>query len=354
MLEIIDLIHSGILNDPGPISIRLENPKVPKWDDATSIRRDADDSCQSNHWKIKRQKTPLRMSEFEELLRIIPTFPNDYFHLAMLFPVEVKSLGSLTTLQDLCDRLSQMGAEFDYTFLSLTISERQWIDFAAKAFGLHCDDNKALIHLSRLNIRVVPTERDLEKLITYYLGTIFRKPNTAFSQIVKHLSSNPDAIININYDLMMGTVMKDIELLPYISDIQEIGSDSVNVRRAVAICEISRDTLIRKLHKKMRESLLWLNRLTNPVGPVSPNNSVLEGFDRAFGGFQDVRLTHLLDLPAPVINKLEEMAITMSSAKVRRCNGGLDGWIQADERFDLFHALLKEVEIDFRRLLGVE
>jgi hypothetical protein len=184
-------------NDPD-WALVVEAEIEPTWDDIVVQKNGVAVEC----YQVKRQETDFSQDAFIEILRGIDLNSRaDFFLVVPALGIHVKGdpRKDLRVVRELCRRFQQPGASHEDILASLRPSERAWLDFIVDHRG--CDDETAMLLLSRFHIEFSGYEKDVSDLGVRWLQT--RYPNSLLAwQCICTLVETRDGTAPINNDTL--------------------------------------------------------------------------------------------------------------------------------------------------------
>jgi hypothetical protein len=202
-----ELIDAGEFGGSGPIQLRVEVTRYPDWDDLVEVRRGQDGTETIHGWQVKRQRIGLDKEAMLELLRALANSSLHMGHLALHSVEDVKKVGSLKSLADLCERVRQPNVDLGIVLEGMFTSQRKWVEFTRKELKLP-DEETCLRLFQRLSVEQLGTE---ERLFTSALKDLrrwYEDPETVRTKIMDFLGKNPDEAVVIDYPLLRDTILK--------------------------------------------------------------------------------------------------------------------------------------------------
>lgn len=206
-----ELIHAHLGDEPGPVELRLEDPRFPGWDDIVEVRRTAEGDQALHVWQVKRQRTDWQEKSFGKLLRQLDAAANvKQGHLALYQLTRIKPVGELRVLEDLCQRVQQEGVDLAHSERELSRPERQWCKFIQRE--THKDDIQGALQLLRkLVIFQSETETKLRSLGETRLWSWYRDPAAVLQMLVAYLDAHSDSVVTVDLQLLEREVLKRFE-----------------------------------------------------------------------------------------------------------------------------------------------
>ncbi|HEX8703406.1 MAG TPA: hypothetical protein VF815_31510 [Myxococcaceae bacterium] len=191
----------------GPIELRLEDSPHSPWDDLTEVHRDENDKKRHHVWQIKRQREQIKREHLVALLKALYEAPGLVGHLAFYSLVDVPKVGSLVSLDELCERVKKPG--FDPgAELELSTAEKKWVNFVQK---LGCSFEEALALFSRLEVVELGQEKSLKRRAMQLLERHFTEPERAHDRLMAFLGENTDGAVRFTAALLEERAFKGVE-----------------------------------------------------------------------------------------------------------------------------------------------
>ncbi|NPD28815.1 NACHT domain-containing protein [Corallococcus exiguus] len=200
-----ELIVARLAEGPGPVELRVEDPRYAPWDDLTEVRQDALGHRTEHVWQVKRQLGPLKRGEMDGLRDALVTHPGVTCHLGLYTLVDLVGVGPLGALAELCERLREDALE-PGPQLELSQPEKAWIAWLQER--LRGTEQEVWDMLRRLEVHPLGPETDIRLNVISRLDRYFEDASGVQAKLLSFLAEHTDAAIPITYTLLERKVLQ--------------------------------------------------------------------------------------------------------------------------------------------------
>jgi hypothetical protein len=197
VLRCAELIHAHG-SETGPVELRQEDSRFSPWDDLTEIHR-AGTGRETHVWQVKRQRERLSQEQLDPLLRTLGERTELVAHLALYHPVEVQDVGSLTSLDELCQRVRQPGFDGE-TATEWSATEGEWILFVQNL--LEGSIEAAFRLFERLFVEPLGPAQQIKRQALVLLDRHFVEPTGVHDRLMTFFADYPDGAVRITHALL--------------------------------------------------------------------------------------------------------------------------------------------------------
>lgn len=259
----VEMLFSRAFETSGPRSVRVESEHDPGWDDIVEELEIEDGRIIRRGWQVKLQATAFEAEPFAKMLRLLHASHRlDRGCLGLPSAVEVKGVGGLSALQELCRRASQPGC--DPGALATTKDEQQWWKFLGK---IARPTEKRLSMLRRLEVHILRDELEIESIAIARLKHLFKEPTKPIFRNIEAFFGSIDDSRVVDVELLDREVLRPFasQRLPTAPTLRTARAEYLAEVRSAADARVPLANLATPNRISLREVRVPLRQLNGPL-----------------------------------------------------------------------------------------